>query len=221
MNNRRHLLLLCSCQTSPSQATTPRPKFSRVLGFQWWKLAWQLGRLLGMTFHVRDPCKQTRMENDFVKEWCQNEICSMWRISSVGTSSPQSTFWVLTSRRGCFPSPGMGFMLSRMYSKDYGEEIRAGNKPFTLLGAGTSNSLLPSSYITPAAPGMSHRKGGYWMYTCDVAPEPLKTAPPCALVEACVLPISCNLKLDPETENFGIDYPLFLTCKCHHFSLSI
>jgi hypothetical protein len=105
----------------------------------------------------------------------------------------------------------MGFMLSQMYSKDYGEEIRAGNKLFTLLGAGTSNSLLPSSYITPAAPGISHRKGGYWMYTCDVAPEPPKTAPPCALVEACVLPISCNLKLDPETENFGNDYPLFLT----------
>jgi hypothetical protein len=115
----------------------------------------------------------------------------------------------------------MGFMLSQMYSKDYGEEIRAGKKLFTLLGAGTSNSLLPSSYITPAAPGISHRKGGYWMYTCDVAPEPPKTAPPCALVEACVLPISCNLKLDPETENFGNDYPLFLTCTCHHFSLSI
>jgi len=99
MNNRRHLLLLCYCQTSPSQATTPRPKFSSVLGFQWWKLAWQLGRLLGKTFHVRVPFKQTRMETDFVKEWCQNEICSMWRISSVGTSSPQSTFWVLISGR--------------------------------------------------------------------------------------------------------------------------
>jgi hypothetical protein len=47
MNNRRHLLLLCYCQTSPSQDTTPRPKFSRVLGFWWWKLAWQLGRQLG------------------------------------------------------------------------------------------------------------------------------------------------------------------------------
>jgi hypothetical protein len=145
-------------------------------------------------------------------------VCGEYHLLAL---LPSEHFWVLTSRRGCIPSPGMGFMLSQMYSKDYGEEMRAGNKLFTLLGAGTSNSLLPSSYITPAAPGISHRKGGYWMYTCDVAPEPPKTAPPCALVEACVLPISCNLKLDPETENFGSDYPLFLTCTCHRFSLSI
>jgi hypothetical protein len=95
MNNRRHLLLLCYCQTSPSQDTTPRSKFSRELGFWWWKLAWQLGRLLGTTFHVRDPCKQTRMETDFVKEWCQNEICSMWRISSVGTTPLRALFGFL------------------------------------------------------------------------------------------------------------------------------
>lgn len=221
MNNRRHLLLLCYCQTSPSQDTTPRPKFSRVLGFWWWKLAWQLGRLLGTTFHVRDPCKQTRMETDFVKEWCQNEICSMWRISSVGTTPLRALFGFLPVEGVASLLLAWGSCCLRCTSKDYGEEIRAGNKLFTLLGAGTSNSLLPSSYITPAAPGISHRKGGYWMYTCDVAPEPPKTAPPCALVEACVLPISCNLKLDPETENFGSDYPLFLTCTCHRFSLSI